>query len=506
MWAEFWLATLVGFVFLYVPTYAVLRVLRFPRTASAACAPIISLLFYSLLAIMYEKLDVWTDGWMLFVPLCAIAFVAVVGNSILLYRGVALSTCDKGERRKGVSRFWGQDSWLILLYIGVGVVVGSYIFLGSLTTPDSTTYTYDDQSHLAYIRSFIERGNFSSIAANYEYDIVDNDGYYPAAWHLLSASISTICGVTNYIGANAAIFLCCSLIYPLCCLFLIRILFKDRIELQVVGAFLALVFASFPWEFVYYGRLVANLLAFCFVPAMLACTLKVFGIGVAKNVRVRYGIILLISFALSLFSQPSVYFTWLFFSVPYLMHRIWHLPAKDGGVPGTRRRLLRVSLFCLGVVLFLIFCYMLPFLRGLTRFKWPAPMSVPDAIVNVLLQGSPQGPYALILALLVFLGIGFALRKPDTRWLVLLWVILAVMYVVDAGTDLRLKNYMTGWWYTDSHRVMAMYSIGSYLLAVLGLGGLLQWVFSKTHLQKGALVGTVVISGVVAALAMAPIF
>ncbi len=506
MWAEFWLAALVGVVFLYVPAYVVLRVLRFSRIASAACAPIITLLFYSLLAIIYEKLGIWTDGWMLFIPFCVIAIVAAIGNGVLAYRGVALSTCDEGSDDNSISRLWGQDSWLLLLYIIVGIAVGSYIFLGSLTTPDSTTYTYDDQSHLAYIRSFIERGNFSSIAANYEYDIVNNDGYYPAAWHLLSASISTICGVTSYTGANVALFLCCSFIYPLCCLFLIRTLFKSRIELQVIGAFLALVFASFPWEFVYYGRLVANLLAFCFVPAMLACTLKIFGFDMAKNLRVRYGVILLMSFALSLFSQPSVCFTWLFFSVPYLMHRIWYLPAKDGGIAGTQQRVLRVCLFCLGVILFLITCYMLPFLYALTRFKWPAPMSVSDAIVNVLLQGSPQGPYAFLLALLVFLGIVFALRKPDTRWIVLLWGILAIMYVVDAGTNLRLKNYMTGWWYTDSHRVMAMYSMGSYLLAVLGLGGLLQWVFSKMHLQKGAIAGTIIVSGIVAALAMTPIF
>lgn len=92
---------------------------------------------------------------------------------------------------------------------------------------------------------------------------------------------------------------------PALLLFLIRVLFKDGGELQVVGAFLVLVLASFPWEFVYYGRLVANLLAFCFVPAMLVCTLEVFGFGIAKRVRMGYGLILLMSFALSLFRSRA---------------------------------------------------------------------------------------------------------------------------------------------------------------------------------------------------------
>ncbi len=506
MWTDFWIAMFVGTIFVFVPTYGLLRVFRCSRISSVACAPILSLLFYSVLAVLYGKMGIWTDGWMLFVPLCVV--VLLIGGAVLLLRAkkgpLTLSSGSNGSQKRWRSR--GQEWGLILLYVVIGVIVGCYVFLGSLSTPDSTSYNYDDQSHLGYIRSFIERGNFSSIDATYEHDLGVEGGYYPAAWHLLAASVVTMCGVANYVGANVALFISCVLIFPLGCLFLNRVLFRNDIALQITGAFLTSVSASFPWEFIYYGRLSANLLAFCMVPAMVACTIVLFMPEQSRGRRIRCILILLASFVLSLFTQPSVCFTWLFFSVPFLIQVIWNLKTPKGRAKPTRLRIMRVALFCLAVFVFLIICYMLPFLYGLTRFKWPAPMTMTDAIANIALQGNPAECYAPVLAILVVVGIVIALRRREMRWLVLLFVMFAVMYVVDAGTNLRLKNYLTGWWYTDSHRVLAMFAIASYPLAVLGLGAPLQKILSKV--KPGALqIGCqMLLSGMVTVLALLPTY
>ncbi len=505
MWAEFWFALLVGVIFVFVPAYGLLRIFKLSPIASVACAPILSLLFYSLLAIAYGKLGIWTDGWVLFVPLCVVFAIAWAVSFIRVRRKRQDEVVRSGTHSH-LQRVHRQEWGLILLYVVVGVAVGCYVFLGSLATPDSTSYNYDDQSHLGYIRSFVERGNYSSIDASYEYDLGIAGGYYPAAWHLLAASVVTMCGVANYVGANVALFISCVLIFPLCCLFFLRVILKDRLALQITGAFLTLVSASFPWEFIYYGRLTANLLAFCFVPAMVACTVLIFRPGMDKPDRIRYALVLFASFILSLFTQPSVCFTWLFFSVPFMMHLIWNLGSRNGSRVSVKRKLMRVSLFCLGVLVFLIICYMLPFLYSLTRFKWPAPMSVTDAIMNIAFQGNPAQYYSPVLAILVALGIVFALKRSETRWLVILFVMLAVMYVVDAGTNLKLKNYMTGWWYTDSHRVLAMFAIASYPLAVLGLGEPLSKLVSRIHHQKVQVLCQIVLSGVVTALALMPTY
>lgn len=511
MWGEFWLAVFVGFIFLYVPAYIMLRALKFSRIASMACAPLASLLAYSILAIAFSKLGLWTNGWILSGSLCAIAVIVSAGSLLLCsYRqGKCRSTSNQNASIGSYT--WTVEAGLVLLYLAVGIAVGSYVFLGSLSTADCTSYAYDDYSHLAYVRSFIERGDFSSLAANYEYDLGGDDRYYPAAWHLLSASIITICNVPLYVGTNAAIFLCCTMIYPLSCLFLMRRLFKNEIGMQITGAFLTLVFASFPWEFVYYGRLVSNLLAFCFVPLMLGCTMFVFCRGVERTTRIRFALVLLCSFILSVFTQPSVCFTWIVFSVPYLMHLIWNAKNKDGNAYKLARKIVHVGAFCLMVFLFLIFCYMLPFLYSVTRFKWRAPMSPLDAFELAIVQGCPaEGfmalPFAPILALLVFAGIYFAVRRSKTRWIVLLWGILLIMYVISAGTNWSLKNYMTGWWYTDSHRVYAMYSIASYVLAVIGLGSMTIKAWSRVRKGNGLIIAQGCTACLITCIALAPSF
>lgn len=475
MWAEFWLAAIVGAVIVYVPAFAILRALRFSKIVSAAFAPVISLLFYSVLAIAYGKLGVLTDGWMLFVPLCIIAIAACIARFAFDCRYVAGSEDAPWSFAGFLKGAFDEQGRLILLYACVGVVVASYVFLMSLDSANSTTYAYDDQTHLGVVRSFVERGNYSSLGINYWVYDGEASGYYPAAWHMLCASVISICGVANYVGINAVMFIMASLVYPLSCLMAVRKIFPHDKNVQIAGSFLTLAFAAFPWGFFIYGRLAANLLAFCMLPAMLACTLYIFGKDESTRTRVAFAALLFVSFVLAVFTQPSVCFSWLYFSVPYLLYVLWNWKPEMAKT----RKFMLVAGFCLAVIVFLIICYMLPFLRGLTRFKWPAAVTIPDAIGDVLFQSNQQSPASIILAILVICGIFFAARKSDKRWLVLLYAVFACLYVLDASTNLRLKNYVVGWWYTDSHRVLAMFAMVSYLLATLGLGRLVDVVSSR---------------------------
>lgn len=500
MWAEFWLSAIVGTIIVYVPAFAILRTCRLSKIVSAAFAPIISLLFCSVLAIGYAKLGVSTDGWMLFIPLCAVAVLICGIRFILDHRG----NTDHGKVAASfIKRVFDEQGCLILLYACVGIVVTSYVFLMSLDSANSTIYAYDDQSHLGVVRSFLERGNYSSININYwSYGIGGTDGYYPAAWHMLAASIITICNVENYVGINAVMFIMAALIYPLSCLMAVRKLFPNDKGVQIAGAFFTLTFAAFPWEFFVYGRLAANLLAFCSLPAMFACSLYIFGKAEKAKTRIVFAALLFMSVLLSVFTQPSVCFSWLYFSVPIILHTLWTWrPEMPKG-----RKLMLVIGFCIAVLLFLVICYMLPFLRELTRFKWPAAISIPAAIGDVVLQSDQQSPPSFLLAILVACGLFFAARKSKLRWLVLLYVIFACLYVLDASTNLKLKNYTVGWWYTDSHRVLAMFAIISYFLATLGVGRLINMVVMRKDslsFKRGVTFGIPVI---VLALVLVPSF
>ena len=62
MWVEFAGAVLAGVIFLYLPGGLLLRVCRLSGIGCMGAAPVVSLLAYSLLAILFQRFGVRADG------------------------------------------------------------------------------------------------------------------------------------------------------------------------------------------------------------------------------------------------------------------------------------------------------------------------------------------------------------------------------------------------------------------------------------------------------------
>ncbi len=505
MWVEFAGAVLAGVIFLYLPGGLLLRVCRVSGIGCMGAAPVVSLLVYSLLAILFQRFGVRASGWLLFASLFVPVLVTACIGVFVRRRG------SQGEGPKAPLRVkeWMShhvsDLALVLLYACVGILVTIIVFVLNLESADSSTIAYDDISHLAVIRSFLETGNWSSLAVNTEFDLPDSSsGYYPAAWHLLSAAIVDLSGVTNLVAANASLFLCCALFYPLGCLVFIKRLFAQRKDLQYIGAFFTLSFTAFPWYFLVHGRLVSNLLGFCFVPLMMAYVFILFGGAFSCGDRIRAGVLLVCSGFLALFTQPNAVFTVIAFMTTYLMYRIWKAPMRGSREsPTLKRKLMREGVFALALLVFLAVCYQAPPLWSVTHFKWPALVTIPEALSNILLQCTSFDPSAPLLGVLVVAGLVYACRKPQWRWVAFAFLVVCIMYVVDAGTNTRLKNYLTGFWYTDQYRVSAMVAMISYPLIVLGVGWLCG-VLSKGVKIFARPVGQVTLSAILLIMLMLP--
>lgn len=469
MWPEFWIAVLVGTVFSFIPGFLIARGVGLTRIASVAVAPIVGSLCYCVLAIAYDQFGVWTTGWNLFAPLLVVGIaVFAVGYCMCVRRGRASEGNVPFRRRLLSSKYW-----YVALYAFVGLVAGIYVFLMPLSTPDCSPATFDDATHIAIVRSFVESGDYSSLGVNYEYDLplAPESHYYPAAFHLIAASVISITGVPILVGINAGLFICCSFFYTTGCLFLVNVLFGGNKWYLLSGAFLAVAFVAFPWHLLEFGRLMSNLMAFAFVPAMFALMLELFGNGVPWLVRFKAAAVLLMGIALTLFTQPNASFTLLVFSFPYVAYRIWQQPVKSQLLCAAAIKLLRVAAFIAAVVVFLAVCFVLPPFYDVTHFRWDSKTSVLQAIVNVLLQGTWLGPCSPVLGVLVLVGCVYCIwKRKDLWWLVAVFAIVAVMYVVAASVDGRLKNYLSGFWYTDLHRISSMVAMISYPIGVAILG------------------------------------
>lgn len=508
-WVLFYCSVFVCFLLLYVPGYAILRAFRYGRTVALACAPIVTVIGYCVTGVVFQKAGVFANAGLILLPTAAIAVLCVCGACVRIH-------AQGGKRCAGICDVRKLGAWvrghkaalvIVLLYVFVGIVATQVVFVGSLSSPDSTTVCFDDQSHLGSIRSFIERGNFSFLDVNRSYDVPgEKGGFYPAGWHILAALTTQLMGLSVSAGAAVALYVCCACMYPLSCWLFCTYVFQKSERLQAVGAFLTPVFAAFPWWFLFYGRLTSNLFSFCMVMALVTCCLMALSREETRTARKRAAVLVFLGCIFAAFTSPNTFFTIIVFTVFYLMHQIWFYPVrKTGDAPSLRRRLVREAVFCFALLVFLAVCYQSPVMWAVTHFKWPARVGLLEAVTNMLLQCTSFSVPAPLLGVLVLGGVVAAVRRPSMRWLAYTFAALFVMYVIDAATNSRIKNYLTGFWYTDQFRVSAMVAMISYPLAVLGVDGVCRFLAQRLKRLRGV-VFPACAAAVVACVCMAPSF
>lgn len=112
---------------------------------------------------------------------------------------------------------------------------------------------------------------------------------------------------------------------------------------------------------------------------------------------------------------------------------------------------------------------MAPPLQGVVTYSWASTLSVPKAVVSGLLFmfASREGVQPF-LTLLVLLGVAKTLKDERLRWLFVAYVAALSFYVVDVATDGFVKQFLTGFWYTDYYRTGAMAALFAIPLAAIG--------------------------------------
>lgn len=464
----FFAASLVAVVLLYLVGFLLLRAFRFPALFALAGAPIISTLCYEALAVGFDKAGVAASWALLLLPPLALAVVMYVA-SLAWRRRRKPAQAEGKPAGEGILR--GRFDWkMLLLYAGLGLVVGLVVFVKPLDGPECFNQTYDNLTHLGLVRSFVESGHFSSLNASQYWDLGIAGSYYPAAWHMVTAMVCGALGVSNLLATNAMNYICCSLVYPISCLCLMKVLFPEDKAVVAAGAFASIGFVTFPWFFVVYGVLEANLFGFIMVPVMLVSVIKVFGRGVARADRVRYLCSAAASVLFCVFAQPNAFFTVLLFAIPYFAWRIWEETGSAGAKPtGTMARLGVEGGFLLAVLVFWAVCYKAPFLYETTHFVWGPVASKSQAIVNTALFSNSWTPVALVVAFFAIAGAVTMLGSPKRRWIVGPMILSAAIYYVGICMEGSIDQFLSGFWYSDWRRVAALQALAAVPVAAVGI-------------------------------------
>lgn len=469
-WGMFFLVSMVSVIALYLVGFLLLKAAKLPTLFSLAAAPIISTFCFEALAIIYDKIDLFASGWSLFLPVFVFAVLVYV-VSLLVRKGKKNS---KAPSQEGLlPQFESFDVKMIVLYIGLGLGIGLFIFVKALDGTECFNETYDNLTHLGLIRSFVESGHYSTLAASLYRDLGAVGSYYPAAWHMIAAMVASITDTSNLLVTNAMNYVCCALVYPLSCLCLLRAIFADRKNVIIAGAFACIAFVGFPWFFTVYGVLESNLFGFIMVPVMLLAVMQLCSSGMRRSTRMVYLVICIISAAFCLFAQPNTFFAVMLFAIPYLAWRIWDATGPRSKRP--RSSWVRVGLVTLYfVAMFIVWyaCYKAPFMYDVTHFIWAPVASKSQALVNALLFSNSWSPAAFVVTILVFIGLFTMLKERRYGWLALALGMTAVIYWAGVCLEGRWDQFLTGFWYSDWRRTGALQAMIAVPVAAIGIARL----------------------------------
>lgn len=476
MWIDLYITAFACVAFAYVPGYVVLRAFRVGRSSSLACAPLFDTFVYGVLGIVYSKVGVSSSWASLSLPILAVGVVLHFARAV---RGRGIPV--KGEG--GFSALMRECTCrkrvaVFVLYVVIGIIVTSVVFIGSLDSPGSFAQEFDNIHHLGITQAFLSWGDWSSLdavlyptPADQAINPLPESSYYPSAWNILAAMGAQITGVSAPVAVNAINFAICAFVFPasMCC-FMDRI-FRDRLRITVFGSFACLAFAAFPWAFFVFGPLYPNMLGFALLPVLLAMFITVFESGASPKRRIQHAALFLLGIASCAFSQPNAVFSAAALLAPFCVWKA--MAAVDSSALSPERKpaaRTAAGLVCAAAIITIwVAAYNLPFLQGVVQYNWPAFRSLDGGFADIasgaLRLDAPQA------CLMACAGVGVLATFFDRKrlWLSIGFFLACLIYVVDVSSDGYLKHLLSGFWYTDSLRVAAFLAISAVPLVAMGL-------------------------------------
>lgn len=501
MWFDFALSFIATFVFLYLPGTLLLRSVSFRWFESLIFAPAISLLAFFVLAAIYSKAGI-SCGWdTLFLPVCFFALICCVLTGSMKKR----TNIFKDEPPY-------QDWAILILGVCISLLIVVLVFVKNLDGPASFVQEYDNTTHMSVLRLFLETNDYSLFNfAKYEVGSISptgivSVGLYPSLWHCFVAMVLDCTACSIPIAINAVNAFLSGVVFPSAIMLLVKVIFSNR-KMYYTSAIAAVACGGFPWLFLIFGPLYANIAAFSLLPLVLSAFVLIFSKDNFLRTRIRWGLLFLsVCFAVA-FAQPNALFSAVLFLSPFCVSLIWNRLKRSQGIPTVQiKHIVIVSAFVFCIVLFWVALYKAPFMQGVVQFTWPALFSKSQAVVNAIsLSFTEMNAAQWVLAIIVLFGAVYPLLKKKYYWVVVAYVIVLVIYIINASTDGELKHLLSGFWYTDTYRIGAMAAIFSVPVACMGFVAIydfLKALIEKFLLQDGNKLNSVALSILLAGVFM----
>jgi hypothetical protein len=386
---------------------------------------------------------------------------------------------------------WSREFVLVAAVVVVSTIAIISTGFSHIGQFSSFSQTYDAVFHLNAVAFVLDTGDASSFnlyGITHAYGDID---FYPAAWHALVALTSQLSGASIAVSTNASWIAVAGMIWVPGIMLTTSLLSKERREslfLAVTAGLLASCFAAFPFVLLSWGTLYPTGLAYALIPL---------GLSIAVAVLIRredesttlpnsHRVVMYSSVALwfigTAFSHPRSFFSAAVLLVPIVAIALIRPIRSAWDDPKRRRRLIVISVSSIVAVAaagsaawaFVYVHYGVasrPIADRLGGGPATATHSVWESISHVIFQSPISSATdtvlapSIVLGLTVLIGAIVAFRSKSTMWLPIGFVIVAVLYVLAAGSNSDFAKIATGIWYKDKYRLYSLIAIVGVPLA-----------------------------------------
>ena len=372
-------------------------------------------------------------------------------------------------------------------------------------SPEAFSQSYDNVFHLNAVRWVIDTQSASPFTLGRMTSPEGALGFYPSAWHGLTALTVELTGVSIPVAINAVSFVAACVIWPLGAVLLTRTLFGTHPVLTVAAGIFAAAFPAFPLLLLNYGVLYPMFLSYAVLPVAVAALVRLVGVVPAPDGLGRWPALLLLAGVVPgmAVAHPGGLVSLLAFSVPMVV--VAAVQGFRSGLVRSRRWLLIGALAAYAVLGFAALGIVRP---PADQIYWPIAESIGQAVGEVLTASVYFMPVATVVAVFGVVGVVAAVRRRDAlAWTALgLWLMAGVLYViVAASTSETLRLLITGPWYNNIPRLAALYPLATLPLAALGVQSTWDaaknaWERRRAPLPRPVVIGVALVAGTAVAL------
>ena len=451
----------VAALLLFVPGGVGLLLLRLRSLAALALAPVVTTALVAGTGILLPVLHI---RWGL-LPLA-------VATAVLWVACAALGAVLPADRRASPARTPG---WAVLGGVTLALLVVLVSVLPEQGSPEAFSQQPDTVFHLADTQWMLREGTISSLQAG-QYQIPSWSGFYPSAFHGLTATVTLLTGASVPVSASALVLVVIGLVWPLGCIVLALTLLGSRPGVALAAGLVSVAFGAYPYLLMGYGVLWPALLGQALVPASLAALVALVGVQstppYAVAGRIRASLVIVVALLALVTAHPNAFLVFGLYAALVVAGRV----VRAAWALRRRRPWLALSLGAGLILAAVVALQASRMLRSLSMFEvggFGPGRSAPQVWQYVLLFAADGVQVLPLLTALVLLGCGIlVLRHPGARWCVTALVLSLVLLWFNIAVDSGIVRALTWPWYNDTPRIAAVVVLPAAVAATSALAWL----------------------------------